>query len=188
MYCPHPHEVIHSARAPCRDSHSQLAVRNRSFLRQRRGLPSMDPGGVQNPCPNSTSHNHRCQRVVRRSPLPDTCLAMPTSPPPTSNRGSRSTLTATSAASDRTSDGKYAARLITHDYGSWTRARLRCLRPNLPAEVGTRTRPGSQVAEGPRVPNTRWRAARLREAHRDEATPAPRSAWADEPGCCAHGR
>ena len=46
--------------------------------------------GVQNPCPKSTSHNHQCQTVVRRSRAWDICSAMPASPPPTSNPSSKS--------------------------------------------------------------------------------------------------
>ena len=41
--------------------------------------------------PKSTSHNHRCQRVVRRSPPWDICSGMSASPPPTSSHSSRST-------------------------------------------------------------------------------------------------
>jgi hypothetical protein len=37
------------------------------FCDNRRGLPAMGPGGVQNSCPKSTSHNKPYQRVVRRS-------------------------------------------------------------------------------------------------------------------------
>jgi hypothetical protein len=47
--------------------------------------------GVQNPCPKSTSHSHRCRRVMRRSAAWEICSAMPASPPPTSNPSCRST-------------------------------------------------------------------------------------------------
>jgi hypothetical protein len=39
----------------------------RSLLRQPPSPAARAASGVQNPCPKSTSHNHRCRKVVRRS-------------------------------------------------------------------------------------------------------------------------
>ena len=61
------------------------------FCDSRRSPAMSHPKGVQNPCPKSTSQNHRCQRVLRRSVAWDICLAMPASRPPTSNPSCRST-------------------------------------------------------------------------------------------------
>jgi hypothetical protein len=66
------------------------------------------------PCPKSTSHNHRCHRVLRRSPAWDICSAMPASPPPTSTPSSRSTPTAAGCyrVFTETASGARADRLI----------------------------------------------------------------------------
>jgi hypothetical protein len=40
---------------------------NRSSRDSRLSPAEERPAGVQNPCPKSPSHNHRCQKVVRRS-------------------------------------------------------------------------------------------------------------------------
>src|SRR4029450_8381161 len=65
--------------------------RNGRFCDSHRSPTAERRACVQNPCPKSTSHNYRCQRVVRRSAAWDTCSAMPVSPPPTSTPSSRST-------------------------------------------------------------------------------------------------
>ena len=56
--------------------------------------------GVQNPCPKSTSHNHPCHTVLRRSTAWDTCSATPASPPPTSTPSSKSTPSRRPAATE----------------------------------------------------------------------------------------
>ena len=59
------------------------------FLLRQPALPRFRPSTMRpNSCPKSTSRDHRCQRVVRRSPSPDTCSAMPrVSTADHSNRG-----------------------------------------------------------------------------------------------------
>src|SRR5215218_2247092 len=55
----HPHR---SRRRRCADS-----LRPPTLLRQPPLPAARTAIGVQNPCPTSTSHNHRCQRVLGRS-------------------------------------------------------------------------------------------------------------------------
>jgi Resolvase, N terminal domain len=68
------------------------------FCNSRRSPAARRRDGVHNPCPKSTSHNHRCHRVLRPSSAWAICSAMRASPPPTSNPTCRSTPSSAPAA------------------------------------------------------------------------------------------
>jgi hypothetical protein len=77
-----PALVMPTPGMPCR--------RNGRFC-DGRPCPAINrPAGVQNPCPQSTSHNQRCHKVLQRQRHGNARPAMLASAPPTSSRVCRS--------------------------------------------------------------------------------------------------
>jgi hypothetical protein len=91
---PSPTALVRTPNFSCRPRGSRQVTGQLSetgpFCNSPPSLSAVPRECVHNPCPQSTSHNHRCHSVLRPSWPWDTCSATAASPLPTSNHISRS--------------------------------------------------------------------------------------------------